>query len=253
MTGTVPVLMYHSISGAAGPTSIDPDTFHGQMEGLAAQGYEAVTLQDFAAWYDGGADLPPRSVVITFDDGFADFAEHAAPEMISRGWSATVFLPTGHVGGMEQWHGGNQPARPLMNWRQVVELAAQGIAFGGHSVSHVDLTTLNSQDLDYELRQSRDAIEAHLGSPPISFAPPYGRCNTAVRAAITKWYRVSFGTRLQRASRATDILDVARIEMHYFRSRARWEAFLDGRSDLYFDIRRLMRSVRQIAIEPRRG
>jgi len=249
MDGSINVLMYHAIADAPGPTSIDPATFRGQMDVLAARGYEPVSLRDLAAWHDGSAVLPKRATVITFDDGFADFADQAAPILLARGWSATVFLPTGRLGGKEDWDGADEPARPLMTWAQVEELAARGIDFGAHSVSHADLTKLGAAQMEWEISQSSKDIERHLGEAPASFAPPYGRSSAAVRAAIGKWFRVSVGTRLQRTTRESDLLDLPRIEMHYFRDLARWAAYLDGRSELYFGMRRALRRLRQIALE----
>jgi peptidoglycan/xylan/chitin deacetylase (PgdA/CDA1 family) len=243
--------MYHAISDAPGPTSIDPATFRGQMDVLAARGYEPVSLRDLAAWHEGGAVLPERAAVITFDDGFANFAEHAAPILLARGWSATVFLPTGRLGGKEDWDGADVPARPLMTWAQVEELAARGIDFGAHSVRHTDLTKLGPDDLECEIRQSSKDIEGHLGQAPVSFAPPYGHSNNAVRAAIGNWFHVSVGTRFQRVTRDCDLLDLPRIEMHYFRDLARWSAYLDGRAELYFEVRRALRRLRQLALEHR--
>jgi len=251
MDGVVNVLMYHAISDRPGPTSIHPTTFRGQMDGLAARNYEPVSLRDLAAWHEGRAVLPTRAVVITFDDGFADFAEHVAPILLARGWSATVFLPTGCLGGKEDWDGGEVPARPLMTWAQVEHLAARGIDFGAHSVSHTDLTKLGSEDLRWEIRQSSKNIESHLGRAPFSFAPPYGRFNPAVRTEIGKWFRVSVGTRLRRVTRDSDLLDLPRIEMHYFRNLALWEAYLDGRAEFYFTMRRALRRIRQVAVEHR--
>ena len=251
MNSAVNVLMYHSISDAQGPTNIDLATFRGQIDALAARGYEPVRLCDLAAWHEGSANLPARAAVITFDDGFADFAKHAAPILLARGWSATVFLPSGRLGSLEDWHGVDEPARPLMTWAQVEDLAARGIDFGGHSVSHADLTKLGPADLEREIRQSSTDIERHLGQAPVSFAPPYGHSNDAVRAAVGKWFRVSVGTRLQRATRDCDLLDLPRIEMHYFRDLARWDAYLDGRAEFYFESRRALRRLRQIAVEHR--
>ena len=251
MNSAVNVLMYHAISDAPGPTNIDPATFRGQMDALAARGYEAVPLSDLAAWHEGSAVLPARAAVITFDDGFADFAKQAAPILLARGWGATVFLPTGRLGGKEDWAGADKPARPLMTWAQVEDLAARGIDFGGHSVSHADLTQLGPVDLEREIRQSSKEIERHLGQAPFCFAPPYGHSNCAVRAAIGKWFRVSVGTRLQRATRDCDLLDLPRIEMHYFRDLTRWDAYLDGRAEFYFEARRALRRLRQVAVEHR--
>lgn len=243
----VNILMYHSISGEPGPTSIPPATFKVQIETLAACGYQAVSLADFADWH-GGGDLPARPVVITFDDGFADFAEHAAPVLATHGWSATVFLPSGRLGGCEGWYGANAAPRPLMTWDQVCTLAKVGIEFGGHSVTHADLTALTPDKLEDEVRRCRDEIGARLGQAPTSFAPPYGHANESVLAAVSKCYRVSVGTRLARAGRDDDLFDLPRIEMHYFRDPARWRAHLEGRGEVYFAARRGLRRVRSLAV-----
>jgi len=218
---------------------------------LAARGYEAVSLRDLVAWHEGSAVLPQRAVVITFDDGFADFAEHAAPILLAREWTATVFLPTGRLGGKEDWDGADVQARPLMTWAQVEDLAARGIDFGAHSVSHTDLTKLGSEDLAWEIRQSSKDIESHLGRAPFAFAPPYGYFSPAVRMQIGKWFRVSAGTRLGRVTRDSDLLNLPRIEMHYFRKLELWDSYLDGRAESYFTMRRALRRIRQVAVEHR--
>lgn len=246
----VNILMYHSISHAPGPTSIAPETFRGQMDILAACGYHPISLSAFASWHAGDAELSPRSVVITFDDGFADFAEHAFPKLQARNWTATVFLPSGKIGQSEDWDGSNSSTpRRLLSWGQVADLAKEDIEFGGHSVTHRDLTKLSSEMLRHELRHCRDQIEQRLERAPVNFAPPYGRTNQRVRDEIRRWYRVSVGTKLQRADPQCDLYDVPRIEMHYFRDLRRWRAYLEGRADWYFESRRALRGVKQLATQ----
>src|SRR5262249_32706715 len=88
----VDILMYHSISDGVGPTCIAPVVFRHQMATLAACGYHPVSLTACAAWVRGEGTLPARAVVLTFDDGFDDFATVAFPVLQARGWTATVFL-----------------------------------------------------------------------------------------------------------------------------------------------------------------
>lgn len=249
---SVNILTYHSISDAPGPTSISAKTFHAQMDVLADCDYQVISLNDFVDWHAGETELAERCVVITFDDGFADFAEAAAPVLQSRGWTATVFLPSGCLGRNEGWDGADTPPRPLMSWPQVLELAKTGIEFGSHSVSHADLTTLSPKLLQEELQASQEEIADKLGRVPNSFAPPYGRSNAEVRRQVGELYAVSVGTRLQRADRHCDLTDLPRIEMHYFRDLSRWRAHLEGRGEVYFQARRTVRAVRQLAISGRR-
>ena len=71
----IDVLMYHSISEAAGPTSIPPAIFEGQMNALAAAGYHVADFADMIAWRAGDHPLPEKTAIITFDDGFYRFSK----------------------------------------------------------------------------------------------------------------------------------------------------------------------------------
>ena len=238
------VLTYHSISNSAGPTSIPPDVFRQQIEILAECGYQTASLSAFKRWCDGEIEMKTPAVVITFDDGFLDFSEHAFPVLRSRNYTATVFIPSGRIGGTDAWETSQAP-RPLMSWSQARDLKKENIDFGGHSVMHADLTRLSSEELTHEVRHCREKIEDELGSTPTGFAPPYGRAEQRERDEIRKWFQLSFGTVLQRAARNCDPYNVPRIDMHYFRDLNRWRDYLKGRGELYFAARRFMRGVRE--------
>ena len=238
------VLMYHSIAEGSGPTSIAPDTFRRQIETLAECGYQTISLASLKSWQSGALELPAKPIAITFDDGFADFADTAFPILRKHKYAATVFLPSGKIGGTEDWE---LTKRPLMTWSQVSGLAEQGIDFGGHSVNHSDLTKLSVEQAGHEIKRCRDDIADKLGRVPLSFAPPYGRAGERERDLIRRHFELSLGTRFQRVGRHDDAYNIPRIEMHYFRDPHRWRAFLEGRSEWYFAARRTLRNVRAFA------
>jgi peptidoglycan/xylan/chitin deacetylase (PgdA/CDA1 family) len=117
------VVTYHSISEAAGPTSIPPDVFAAQMQVLADLGRRSLRLSEFIDWHQGTNGGADDDVLITFDDAFEDFAQVAAPILKRHGFSALVFVPTQRLGHPEGWQGANDPARPLMDWAAVRALA----------------------------------------------------------------------------------------------------------------------------------
>jgi len=232
------ILMYHSISDAPGPTSIAPDIFAAQMQALAASDLPVVTP-------DALANPPaPRVVIISFDDGFEDFADTAWPILRDHGFCPIVYLPSGLMGGSDSWAGGNNPARPLMSWDRVEALAGEGVCFGAHSVTHPDLSTLAPEALEEEVAGSGQDIAARLDQPVRHFAPPYGASNNSVLRQIAQHYDTSVGTRLGMAGSGDDIYDLPRLEMFYFTDIARWQAHLAGRGGPYLTARKVMRGVR---------
>ncbi len=249
----VDILMYHSISGAGGPTSIDPGTFAMQMQAIARAGVPVISLDFLLAARAGGAALPARSVILTFDDGFQDFADAAWPVMSRHGFTPVVYLPTGWVGRSEGWRGIAEPPRRLMSWDTIRALAEDGVVFGSHTISHPDLNALAPEALAQELDLSRDDIETRLGRKAAHFAPPYGRANARVRAAIAARYRTSVGTALAEAGPTSDIADLPRIEMFYFTDRGRWESHLAGQGAAYLARRRMLRAARGAVLKPWMG
>lgn len=246
----VDILMYHSISDAGGPTSIPAPVFKSHMDIIEKASIPVITLDDYLAGRAGDVELPPYSIILTFDDGFLDFYEVAAPILLDKGFAAINYLPTGLMGGNENWRGANVPPRPLMNWVQVRELHEKGLQFGSHSVTHPDLDGLKTRQLVEELRQSRIQLEDQLGGEVRHFAPPYGIADYFARTTIEKLYQTSVGTMFERATLESDIIELPRLEMFYYASVSRWQKHVEGKGDTYMWGRRTMRSAREAISKP---
>ena len=242
--------MFHSIADALGPTSVAPAVFAAQMQALAQSGLPVIALDQLVAARQGGAALPPRSVILTFDDGFSDFAAVAWPVLRDQGWPVCVYLPTGPVGGHEHWRGQASPPRPLLGWDLIERLAGAGVTFGAHTVSHPDLLALAPAARLAELEQSRDTIAARLGRAPTHFAPPYGRSDAALRQMLAGLFDSSCGTRLDQAGPGSHLHDLPRLEMFYFTDIRRWRAHLAGRGAAYLLWRRGLRRLRSLVRDP---
>jgi len=174
------ILLYHHVgpSAAGVPPTLTstPEKFEREVRWLAEHGYQGVRLSDWAAWVHDGTPLPPRPVAITFDDAYADVAEHALPVLERFGFGATVYVVSGQVGGDNGWDADKGIATlPCMDAASIRAWASRGIEFGAHTRSHRDLTRLAPADQRDEIVGSADELGAVLGEKVTSFAYPYGR------------------------------------------------------------------------------
>lgn len=244
-TPVVDILMYHSISTAGGATSIRPEIFEAQMDAIAEAGIAVVSLDALVESRRMGALLPPRSIIITFDDAYQDFADVAWPILKRHGFPATVYLPTDFAGRVEDWDGCANPPRKIMDWETIRKLAGEGVLFGSHSVTHSDLTMLADDTLSVELNVSKAELEDQLGQPVAHFAPPYGMTNDHVISMASEIYRTAVGTHLAQVSASDNLHNLPRIEMFYFTNIPRWKAHLAGGGAGYLRKRQVLRWLGQ--------
>jgi peptidoglycan/xylan/chitin deacetylase (PgdA/CDA1 family) len=187
----VTVLCYHSIScGWDNAVSVEAADFEKHCALLSRRG-RVVPLSAVADRLAVGS-APPRGLdVLTFDDGFADFAEVAVPILRRYRLPATMYIVAGSIteaGVPVNWVTGveAEDAPPLLTVDQIRELHAEGFGFGSHSMSHRDLPTLTEAECVADLRESRELLCDLLGEKVTSLAYPFGRHSPHVRSAAEK-------------------------------------------------------------------
>ncbi len=170
----IPILMYHGINNVLGSshpyfeTNTSPDAFASQMRYLRDSGYTPLTL-DGAVPQLRSREVPAKSVVITFDDGFRDFYTRAMPILQAHGFSATMFVVSSFMGTrIERF-----VEREFMTWGEVREVESLGIQIGSHTVSHPQLHQVSLKDAQRELFESKQMIQDQLGKAITSFSYPY--------------------------------------------------------------------------------
>src|SRR4051812_42934439 len=193
----VPILMYHVIARPppAAPYPqlwVSPAALAAQVHALEHAGYHAVTLRRVFAGWQHGSPLPAKPVVLSFDDGYQSQGVVAGRVLKSAGWPGVLNLAIRNAG-----PGGITMARLL-------RLRREGWEIDSHTVSHVDLTTLDPAAARAQLLGSRHWIRTRLGATPEFFCYPAGRFNPAVVAEVRGAGYRGATTELPGVARAAD-------------------------------------------------
>ena len=236
------ILTYHSIDDSGSVISVSPAQFRRHMQILAEKRIRVVPL---SAIRD-----TPGAVALTFDDGYRNFLEIAAPVLAEHGFPATVFVVSGHCGSDNGWPG--QPAfvprLPLMSWRELEQVAAQGITIGAHSATHPFLTRLSAEQIRAELSGCRQVIETRLGVSADTLVYPYGDSDARVRQVASEVFRLACGTRLDFLTPADDPFDLPRIDAYYARDPGWFARLFSMSGRTYIALRRWARTWKMLSV-----
>jgi len=161
--------MYHHVSSTvpADPLqfglTVTTADFGQQLDYLRSHGYTSITLADlFDAMYHNGP-LPPKPVILTFDDGYEDAFTDAFPLLQERGFKGTFAIVTGFVG-----------SPGYLTWEQIKAMAGAGMEFASHTVNHIDLNIASEETIRDELASSKRTLEEQLRRPVDFFVYPSG-------------------------------------------------------------------------------
>lgn len=209
---SVPILMYHRIDYVR-PTlpaitqrlTVDPRDFARQMGWLKAHGFHTLTQHQLRGALLHGAKLPPKPILITFDDGYHDVLGKASPVMQRLGLQGTEYVISGRLHGTDP---------SFLTVPQLRLLEQRGIEIGSHTVTHADLPTLDTAHALEELRTSKLTLERAVGHAVPWFAYPYGAYDARIVALVHRvGYQLAVTTQAGTCQTSHRDLELKRLEV----------------------------------------
>ncbi len=208
----VPVLVYHNISAQEkGRLSIAARSFDAQIRQLHDEGFHAVSLADFLAFTAGRRQLPRKSVLLTFDDGYRSFVQYARPILKDYGFGATLFVYSDFIGGGS-----------ALSWQDLKTLTEQGFDVQAHSKSHQNLRRKEGESeaayakrIEAELAFPATLFKKHLGRSSDVLAYPFGEMDDELLPYVAKYgYSAAFTVRRQSNPAFVSPLKISRSQIY---------------------------------------
>jgi peptidoglycan/xylan/chitin deacetylase (PgdA/CDA1 family) len=184
MTPT-PVLMYHSVGRPLDQRFrrwvVSPSLLAEHLAALTESGHELAGVTEWA-----GHEEQRKCAVLTFDDGYADFAENALPVLGAYQARATVYVVTAYVGSRAHWlFSDDERNPPLMSWEDLRLVKESGIEIGSHSHRHLELDAVSCRIAKGDVLRSI-AVLSHNGFAPQSFSYPFGYASRRTRDIVAR-------------------------------------------------------------------
>jgi peptidoglycan/xylan/chitin deacetylase (PgdA/CDA1 family) len=216
----IPILLYHSVSDGLSDDRFATSRamFEAHADAMKACGRTTLCITELADALREGRPLPPWTVAVTFDDGFANTYD-AVHALLDRGISSTVYVTSGDVGTADR-----------LNRSQVAELAhTPNVEIGAHAVHHCHLDELDGHEVTQEVEGSKLELEAMTGVEITSFAYPHGSHDRRVRrAVIDAGYTSAAGVKNAVSHRRDDPFGIARWTVTATTSPSRIMQVLEG-------------------------
>ena len=214
----VPVLVYHNIGAQRkGRLLMAASAFEEQMQHLKSEGYHAIRLEEFIGYLLHRRQLPKKSILLTFDDGYRSFRQYAEPVLKKLGFAAALFIQSDQIGA--------RPNPTHLSWLELRDLIKAGVEVQPHSKSHADLRrTAKESEAAYARRMQAELalplalFRTHLprGADGLeSIAYPYGKCDEQCRRHVKEHgYGVGFTVDRKANAAFEPLLEVNRSQVY---------------------------------------
>lgn len=214
----VPVLYYHSVDPSErNEVTISPEHLKEQLEYIKSQGYVTLTMTELMNYILDNKEIPEKSIVITFDDGYMDNYNNAYPILKELDMKATIFVI---ANGIDDGY--------YLSSEQLKEMSDNGIDIVSHTFSHPYLTDLSYDEQLKEFKDSKEKIEGITGKDVFAIAYPFGYLNDdSVKAAKEAGYKLAFTTDRGYADRDDDPLKLNRIYVSSYYSMNTFKEVLE--------------------------
>lgn len=212
----IPIIMYHDVKPVKDVDwDITPNHLAEHFQTIQAKGLTPITLEQLVEHFRTGAALPPKSILLTFDDNYLGEYQYAFPLLKQYNYPAVWSVHTGYVG--------SQAGKPKADWKQLQEMVQSGlITVASHTVNHLRLDTLSPEKIDYELKESKRVLEQQLGVPIQYFTYPEGDFIETVKHKVTEsGYKAALSMSLDAqtervANKSDDLLSIMRFGQSRF-------------------------------------
>ncbi|MGZ5134145.1 MAG: polysaccharide deacetylase family protein [Flavitalea sp.] len=175
----VPILCYHNIKtnveGRSPDYTIKLDQFRAHIKMLSDSGYHTILPGELSEHLVIGATLPPKPIMITFDDTHLEHYTMAAPVLRHFGFRGVFFMMAVVIG-----------KQGYMTTAQIKLLADSGHTIGGHTWDHRDLGKIDRTEWDYQISKPKHQLEQITGKPVLYFAYPYGAWSDGAMVELKK-------------------------------------------------------------------
>jgi peptidoglycan/xylan/chitin deacetylase (PgdA/CDA1 family) len=192
----IPILMYHRIADIPNDrNTVTPKMFEEQLRYLKKNQYTTISLPDLYNHMSTNSPLPPKSIVLSFDDGYEDNLLNALPLLKKYEMVATVCIISNWIGQENNWEDyKNKPRCRTMDLAQLQEWLQQGMFICAHTVNHPFLSRLNNEEILHELASCKSSLEQQLDIPIDFLCYPYGDFDNRVKnLAKQAGYKAALG------------------------------------------------------------